>query len=378
MGKRRIVFALHDAGGTVPPFLALAEELLRRGHWVEVLSQPSVRARAERIGCAFRPFTGLDDYDRSVALEEQLDRSVAALAGEAVGDDLLALASQVRPDAVVVDPNLAGCLAAAATLPCRTVVLLHSMYETYVETWFGHVWPLLAEVINETRAHFGLQAASSWWGLFDEHDLLLSIVPDRFDATAAGGAPAALLHVGFLVPELHGEHSGPWFPAGDGPTVLVGLSTTQQGQAGVLRTIVSALGGMRVRALVTTSGHLDEPLQLPDHVVVADHVPHPLALREAAVMVTHAGLGSVAAALHAGVPLVCLPMGRDQHLNAARVTALGAGVELDDPDASRIVSAIDEVLTDDRYRRAAAGIAAESRAAGGARRAADEIERLVR
>ena len=46
-------------------------------------------------------------------------------------------------------------------------------------------------------------------------------------------------------------------------------------------------------------------------------------------MVTHAGLGSVAGAMTFGVPLVCMPVERDQPLNAQRVTDLGAGVALD-------------------------------------------------
>jgi hypothetical protein len=39
----------HDAGGTIPPVIALAEALVERAHDVTVLSQPSVRRRAETL-----------------------------------------------------------------------------------------------------------------------------------------------------------------------------------------------------------------------------------------------------------------------------------------------------------------------------------------
>ena len=45
-------------------------------------------------------------------------------------------------------------------------------------------------------------------------------------------------------------------------------------------------------------------------------------------MITHGGHGSVVRALAHGVPLVCVPMGRDQNDTAARVVYHGAGVRL--------------------------------------------------
>ena len=42
---------------------------------------------------------------------------------------------------------------------------------------------------------------------------------------------------------------------------------------------------------------------------------------DAAAVVTHAGHGTIMRALAHGIPLLCLPMGRDQDDNAARVFA---------------------------------------------------------
>jgi UDP:flavonoid glycosyltransferase YjiC (YdhE family) len=77
--------------------------------------------------------------------------------------------------------------------------------------------------------------------------------------------------------------------------------------------------------------------------------------------------------------MVCIPMGRDQNDNAARVVHHGAGVRLPvRASAARIARAVDEVLTQPRYRasvhRLAAAIAEESRDTAVAAR----IEALVR
>ena len=45
-GSGRFLMALIDGGGTVPPALGLAAELVRRGHRVRVLADPTVEQSA--------------------------------------------------------------------------------------------------------------------------------------------------------------------------------------------------------------------------------------------------------------------------------------------------------------------------------------------
>ena len=71
-------------------------------------------------------------------------------------------------------------------------------------------------------------------------------------------------------------------------------------------------------------------------------------------MVTHCGHGTVIRTLAAGVPMVCMPIGRDQNDNAARVTARQAGVRIS-PKASvgAIRRAVIEVLVKPIYHQGA-------------------------
>jgi UDP:flavonoid glycosyltransferase YjiC (YdhE family) len=359
--------------------LAIAEVLVRAGHDVSFLSQPSVKRRAEGAGCRFFAFSAIPDYERRKLLEEQFALTVPVLTGTSVGDDVTALARDRRAELIVVDANLGGGLAAAEALGQPSVVLLHSMYKTFVDTWFADVWPLLGSAINQTRDAFGLGAVDDWPAAFASHDRLFSVVPSVFDAPVAA-VPTAMRHFGFLVPRggmVGGD--GVRFPPGDGPTVLVGLSTTYQANEGLLQTIVDALEGIAARALVSTAGQVDiDALRAPSNVTVADFVPHAQAMAGTDVMVTHAGLGSVAAALSFGVPLVCTPISRDQPLNARRVADLGAGIALaQSATTSDITRALEQVLSEAIYREAAASLAKVSTEEGGATAAAAELEALV-
>ena len=76
-------------------------------------------------------------------------------------------------------------------------------------------------------------------------------------------------------------------------------------------------------------------------------------------MVTHAGHGTLLKALAAGVPVVCVPMGRDQHDNTARALRLGVGVRVSKRARPRqIAAAVRRVLGHPGYARAARRLAA--------------------
>jgi MGT family glycosyltransferase len=379
MTSRHVLLVGHDAGGTVPPMLALAQELVGRGHAVTWLSQPSVRERATVAGCRFTPFDGIGDYDARRPIEEQIDLAMPVIAGNEIGDQLLGIVSADHVDAVVVDCNLSGAGAAAESLDLPSAVLLHSMYKTFTDVWFGELWPFMATAINARRESYGLAPTGTWADVHAGHDRLVSVVPASFEAPV-DSVPDTMRHFGFLVPVPTATEMAAGV-VGDGrePTVLVSLSTTYQHQDDLLARIVAALADRPVRGVVTTAGQVDPAdLAAPANVAIYDYLEHSLVLPHTDVLITHAGLGTVAAGLSHGVPIVGVPLGRDQALNAGRVADLGAGIALP-PDASsrRITKALDEVLTDASYTDAARAIASASAEAGGAAAAIDDLESLI-
>jgi UDP:flavonoid glycosyltransferase YjiC (YdhE family) len=378
MTRRRVLFTCHDAGGTIPPMLAIAEAFVARGDEVLVLSQPSVRQRVEAAGCTYVAPTDLPDYQPRRAIEDQLDLAALAITGKQLGDDLIAAAKDHSVDLVVVDANLGGALAAAEQLDRPSAVLLHSMFTTFVTSWFADYWAFLEPGVNGTRDAYGLAPAHDWPSVFAGHDRLLAVVPSVFDVPV-DTVPAAMRHFGFLVPKGRARPAAAGFPEGDHPTVLVGLSTTYQRQEELLEVILDALAELPVRALVTTAGQVDnEKLPHPANVTIADFVPHTAVLEQTDVMVTHAGLGSISSALTYGVPLVCTPVSRDQFVNAERVADVGAGVALSGaPSASDVATAVQKVLGNASYRDGARAIGDASHAEGGAAAVVAELDTLL-
>src|SRR4029450_5094419 len=121
--------------------------------------------------------------------------------------------------------------------------------------------------------------------------------------------------------------------------------------------------------------HATDPVR---NVAVFPYIAHRTLLPDCALMITHAGLGAVMAALAHGVPLLCMPMGRDQHDNAARVAACGAGCVLS-PEAGvgQISQTITAMLAAPGYRTAARDMAATIARRDGREAAVDELENLL-
>ena len=149
--------------------------------------------------------------------------------------------------------------------------------------------------------------------------------------------------------------------------MLVGFSSTYQQQAPLLQRVVDGLSSLPVRGIVTLGPTLHAGDVLPSHnVEVVPSAPHGPILREASLAITHCGHGTVMKALAHGVPMVCIPMGRDQNDTAARVVHHGAGIRLSPrSSATRIAAAAREVLMDPRFRdnaqRLSRAIAEEAR-----------------
>src|SRR5437899_8163405 len=109
------------------------------------------------------------------------------------------------------------------------------------------------------------------------------------------------------------------------------------------------------RRLLTLGHGLEESeVDAPDGVVVRDWIPHQAVLPHTSVVLTHAGLGTVSAALAHGVPMVCMPLGREQPSNAKRVAACEAGVVIpQQASPGEIREALMDVLGSERYRAGA-------------------------
>jgi MGT family glycosyltransferase len=143
--------------------------------------------------------------------------------------------------------------------------------------------------------------------------------------------------------------------------------------------MLDAVEGLPVRVLLTLGGVLPaDAVDAPSNVTVCEFVPHDVVLPHMAAVICHGGLSTITAALAAGVPLVCIPQGRDQHINAARVVASGVGeVVAPDASAAEIARAVRAVVENWSMREAARRLADEVAALGGGEQATNEVEQLA-
>jgi zeaxanthin glucosyltransferase len=102
------------------------------------------------------------------------------------------------------------------------------------------------------------------------------------------------------------------------------------------------------RAVLATGPMLDRGLltDIPDNVLLVRNAPQIWLLRRAAVLVTHAGLGSVREAIELEVPMVAVPQQHDQPGNATRIVHHGIGLAIpsDAVTAGGLRRAISKVL----------------------------------
>ena len=237
-------------------------------------------------------------------------------------------------------------------------------------------WDEALPALNAARAEHGLAPLEHVLDQGRSAARMLVMTSSAFDFV--GPLPPTVKYVGPRLDDLGA--AGDWTPPpGDDPLVLVALSSDYQGQEDLLERIVAAGDGVPARFVVTT-GHGIDPSSLRggSNVQIMRTAPHSEVLRHASLVITHCGHGVTIKALAAGVPLVCLPMGRDQLDVAARVVHAGAGVRLDQaapPD--EIASAARRVLADDSYRDAAERIAAAIAEETASDMAVEEIEAVL-
>ena len=402
MLRRRYLLAMWEGGGNVPPELGVARRLVARGHAVHVLGDPTIEHAATEAGCTFSPWaraphrTRLDpmqdpikDWETTnplVLLARLRDGFMAGPAGRFAADTADAIAA-VQPDALLADAFLFGSVIAAQAASLPVVLMVSNIWimpargtppmgpgfaPARSALGRGRDAALLAVVnrmfakglpaINCARAEYGLAPLSSFYDQGLAADLIVVLTSPEFDY-AAPTVPANVRYVGPILddPEWARPWTPPWPADDERPLVLVGFSTTYQNQGPVLSRVVEALSALPVRAVVTLGQMLDAAEVVPGasaNVAVVSSVPHRSVLAQASLVISHCGHGTTIKALAAGVPLVCIPMGRDQNDTAARVVEAGAGVRLrPTASAARIGRAVARVLDDDRFRVNAARLA---------------------
>lgn len=366
--RGRFLIVTWDAGGNVPPALELGRRLVARGHSVRLMGQRQLQERVEATGCTFRALPSLLEWDASKgrALEDQSEFFFGTvLAGMPMAEAVITEVGREPVDVLLVDCLLRSALCAAETTRQPTAVLLHLRYRFGAQVDDPTRWGWDFDPVNAIRQRLGLQpivreAERLIIRLWRQCDRVLALMPREFE-DYVGPLPANVRYVGPIIRPNDDQAAWdlPWPPDHPAPLIVVSFSTTYMHHEALVHRLLTALGALPVHVLVTLGGGLEpsELAALPG-VVVRRYVPHAMVLPHASLVVTHGGTGTIMAAFANGVPLLCMPLGRDQPGNARRAEALGAGRTLS-PDASvvEVRDAVVDMLTSEALRAGARRLA---------------------
>lgn len=378
---RSFLLVTWAGGGNVPPLTVLAGTLAGQGHRVRVLGPRGMAARFSGAGIAFQAHRSADEWtdghpiDWSGPPPTEAQR-MAYLRGMA--EDVLAECDREPADALVVDYMQSDALAAAEATSLPFAAFVHTLYARVAAADRS---PMAAfadlDRINSLRETLGVAPLSRVTRALDRAARVLVATVPALDRPLVP-LPANVRYVGPLIEPPGPDHA--WAPPepADLPLVVVSLSTTPMGEVPVLQRIVDALADEPLRVLVTVGDHVPAAALRPaPNSVVSGYVRHSAVLPHAKLVVSHAGLGTVSAALSFGLPMVCVPLGREQPANAEAVEAVGAGRWLHrDAGLEELREVVRDVVSGEQYRRAAGSAADEMASYGNGTLAAAELADL--
>jgi MGT family glycosyltransferase len=400
----RILAYATPARGHLFPLTPILDELRRRGHQIALRTLASQVPTMRRRGFDAAPISDRieaithDDW-RAGNPRAALARAVRIFTERADHDapDLARAIDQERPDALLVDVNAWGALAAAEAwagpwamfcpyplavrsrdvppfgpgLPPARGPLGRLRDQLLRPIVFGTLERTMAPPINRIRDRLGLAPVGGADDIFGRAPLLLYLTAEPFEYPRSDW-PDNVVLVG---PCAWDPPTDPpaWLDDIDRPIVLVTTSSEFQDDTRLVRVALEALAEEPVAVLATLPASDPARVRTPANARVERFIPHRPVLDRAACAVTHGGMGATQKALAHGVPVCAVPFGRDQLEVARRVEVAGAGTRLPAKRlrADRLRAKVGEAM---RLRDGAERVQEAFAAAGGPSAAADAFE----
>ena len=357
-----LLFAL-GSHGDVHPFVGLGLALRRRGHHVAVATNEYFRPLIEHARLEYIQAGTAAEYKRLATNRDLWHplRSVQAVFGGTARYlrpmyELARDFALTREDAVIAASSLAlGARVAQDKhgIPLATVHLSPSIFQSVYETanlpglnlippfaplavkriaFMGMnaaVDSLIAAPLNAFRAELDLPPVRNvirdWW---HSPQRVIGLFPDWFGPKQPDWPPQTVL-TGFPLfdePDLSpiSDELSRFIDAGEPPIAFTPGSAMWQGRR-FFDASVEACVRLKRRGLLLTRHRDHLPSRLPPNVIHVHYAPFSQLLPRCAAFVHHAGIGSTAQALAAGVPQLLTPFTHDQPDNSARVVRLGCG-----------------------------------------------------
>lgn len=305
-------------------------------------------------------------------------------------DEVVAAVDAFRPDVVLASPFVtgAGFAAELVGLPWASYVAYAVDEGSASDEMFRNWWSEWGD---------GPGAEMAWW---NDLRALVALTPtgragwSRWYRTSKQ-LTVLLTHPALRVPDprtpayVRQASVGPWdeaagmggvpWPDGDGAKILISNSSAWQADVELVTASLEALADLRVRLLATLAAEHTLHARIPGNAVVTGFLPHSQVLREADVVVSTAGQGTVSKALWLGVPIVMAPYDRDQPIVAAAAARLPFAINIGWPPEPEVLRrAVLQALTSAEMRAAAHRLAGPVPGVPGPAAVAGQILELAR
>ena len=381
---KRILFTFAGGSGHLEPLIPLARAAEAECHRVAFAGRPWMIPQVAAAG--FPAFAAGSDAGltptRLPLVKADLDRDMRDV-GDGFGRriareraaDILPLCTEWRPDLLVCEELDFGAMVVAERLGLPYATVLVSATGAFVRP------ELVAGPLDEVRAEHGLPPDPGLTML--SRYLVLTPFPRSF-RDPGFPLPDTARHMRLLTFDgTRSEAAPPWLTRQDDvPTVYFTLGTVYNMESGDrFQRVLAGLRDLPINLIVAVGRDLD-PDELgtqPANVHVERFLPQAGLLPHCDLVVSHAGSGSVLGALAHGLPMVLIPIGADQPLNAARCQALGVAEVLHAVSATpeMVRTAVSSVLADDGFRGTAVRIRDEIAALPGPEYGVTLLDRLA-
>jgi zeaxanthin glucosyltransferase len=418
----KLGFFVPSANGHINPALALAKELIQRGHEVSFFSTLDVQEAVNHINCQFIPLESVRLPSAATQKEHLKMAGKSGLKAIGIIMELLVglsekylleveqlLSNHQDLDCLLIDSTTSELYLAAEKhrLPYITLAFSVPIIWTndlpptvlnwdylngpigYLRNWLG--WRMLGLVLRSMQRmerHY-----ATLWNLlpsrfpYDPRQAIayLTTSPPGFDFPRKD--EIRYTYCGpFIDPKARATISFDWSKVpSDRPLIYASLGTEFNDQTQIYYTILEATKNLEATTILSTGTSISEEelivltSQYPNALVVR-RVPQLEILETARVFITHAGMNSTLEALTYGVPMVAIPITADQPGIAARIRRAGVGEAIAPKKltAQKLQSLVKTVMNEPCYRQNLERFQIWIASHPGTNMAADEIEKLFR
>ncbi len=384
--------------GHINPSLPLVAELSRRGHQIAYFTTEGYRAKVEAAGAKVHIYPTIqDDYFDARGLEGSHPQRVAcALLGttEEILPALLETARAARPAYILHDCMCPWGYWVARVLKLPSVAsfsLMPPILRAFLnKSTLPYMFPMIFRDFRKgLEANRRSQALGKQYNvpplgqnnlLNAEGDLSISYTSAEFQPFAED-APPSFRFVGRTLEEEPDVDPSLFERVRGRPLVYISMGTLNNKNREVIELFIQAFTN-RDEFIMLTTGKRFTPESfgpLPENIAISPWLPQIAVVKRAALFISHGGLNSIHDGLYFGVPLLLCPQQAEQTLNAHRVVELGAGLMLRPKQLSleNLRQAATLLLTQAQFQQNAQKIGETFRAAGGMKKAVDEIEALL-